>query len=206
MSLRENGVDPRVKRTRQFLVQSFQELLMEKRFQSITVREIADRATVNRATFYAHFDDKYALLDHSIRQSFQKLLWEKLSPDSTFSLDNLRVLILSLCEYLEGFYRCESLTAVVEPIFEKELQRQIYRVVLGWVIQLQGDKSNSLTTPEVIASAISWAIFGAGVHWGRGDKKNSAEEVSDQILSLITGEVYGSLMVGEATTLSTKMA
>ena len=86
----------------------FKQLLMEKRFQSITVREIADRATVNRATFYAHFDDKYALLDHSIRQSFQKLLWEKLSPDSNFSLDNLRVLILTLCEYLEGFYRCES--------------------------------------------------------------------------------------------------
>ena len=113
-----------------------------------------------------------------------------------------------MCEFLEGLndYQCKSLTAVVEPIFEKELQSQVYEFVLRWVIQLRVDKPNSPTTPEIIASAINWAIFGAGVHWSRGDKRSSAEDVSDQILSMLTEEMYGALMVGETTSLSNRIA
>ncbi len=194
MSFREGGLDPRVKRTRQLIEQSFMELLAEKGFQAVTVQDIADRATINRATFYAHFDDKFALLDHVIRESFQKMLQRKLSPDSSFSLDNLQVLILTVCEYLKQFHglQCSSSTKQVEPLIEKEVQSQVYDMVLKWVIQMQTDKPNSLTASEVIASAISWAIFGAGLHWSRDGKKYSAEEISDQVLSLIIGGLYGS--------------
>lgn len=59
-----NLSDPRVKRTRQALLQAFVALLEEKQnFHSISVQDIAERATVNRATFYDHFEDKYALLE-----------------------------------------------------------------------------------------------------------------------------------------------
>src|SRR5579864_344430 len=66
------GVDPRVKRTHQLLQQALQELSQEKCFASITVQDIAERATLNRATFYAHFEDKYELVDSIIREQFQK--------------------------------------------------------------------------------------------------------------------------------------
>ena len=59
MTTQINLDDPRVKRTRQLLQQAFMSLMMEGRFRDITVQEIADRATVNRATFYAHFEDKF---------------------------------------------------------------------------------------------------------------------------------------------------
>ncbi len=56
-----NANDPRVKRTRQLLLQAFMALLEEKQhIYSISVQDIAERATVNRATFYAHFEDKYS--------------------------------------------------------------------------------------------------------------------------------------------------
>ena len=194
MLLKEPRLDPRVKRTRQLLEQAFLELLDEKGFQSVTVQNITDRATVNRATFYAHFDDKFALLDHVIRESFQKVLERKLASDSSFSLDNLQVLILTVCEYLEQLnsHQCDSSTKQFEPLIEKEVQSQIYHFILRWVTQLQADQLKSLADPEVIASAISWAIFGAGLHWSRDVKKYSAEEISDQILALIVEGLYGS--------------
>lgn len=194
MLLKEHRLDPRVKRTRQLLEQAFLELLEKKGFQSITVQDITDRATVNRATFYAHFDDKFALLDHVVRESYQKILQRKLSPDSSFSLDNLQVLILTVCEYLKQFnsLQCDASTKQVEPLIEKEVQSQVYDIVLRWVTKMQADKLNSLTAPEVMASAISWAIFGAGLHWSRDSKKYSAEEISNQVLSLITEGLNGS--------------
>lgn len=68
-----NPNDPRVKRTRQLLTQAFMELLKEKKnIYSISVQDIAERATLNRATFYSHFEDKYAFLEHWIGEKFQK--------------------------------------------------------------------------------------------------------------------------------------
>ena len=51
-------LDPRVRRTRQLLVRAFNELVAERGHAGLTVQEIAEGATINRATFYAHFTDQ----------------------------------------------------------------------------------------------------------------------------------------------------
>src|SRR5215208_6675732 len=66
-TLQEEKLDPRVKRTRGLILQSFMEILPEKGFQAVSVQDITDKAGINRATFYAHFTDKYQLLDRSIQ-------------------------------------------------------------------------------------------------------------------------------------------
>jgi len=62
----EEKLDPRVKRTRNLILTAFESLLAEKGFESISVQDVTDKAEINRATFYKHFVDKYALLDYSI--------------------------------------------------------------------------------------------------------------------------------------------
>src|ERR1700733_9691283 len=72
----EPRVDPRVTRTQNLIRDALQGLLAEKSFDSISVQDIAERATVNRATFYAHFQDKFALLDALIRDDLRDRLSE----------------------------------------------------------------------------------------------------------------------------------
>ena len=67
-------VDPRIKRTRKLLQQAFQELMTDRGFQDISVQDIADRAGINRATFYAHFEDKYDLLRASVSDALEQQL------------------------------------------------------------------------------------------------------------------------------------
>lgn len=55
-------VDRRVRRTRQRLKQALLELVNQKPFEAISIREIADRADVGRSTFYSHFSTKEELL------------------------------------------------------------------------------------------------------------------------------------------------
>ena len=50
--------DRRVARTRRSLSDALVGLILEKRFDAITVQELIDRADVGRATFYAHYRDK----------------------------------------------------------------------------------------------------------------------------------------------------
>jgi AcrR family transcriptional regulator len=62
--------DRRVRRTRQALVDALVELVLEKRYDAITIQNLLDRADVGRATFYAHYRGK----DDLLLRSFEGLL------------------------------------------------------------------------------------------------------------------------------------
>ena len=66
----DEKLDPRVRRTRNLILASFESLLAEKGFETISVQDVTGKAEINRATFYAHFPDKYALLDYSIQKMY----------------------------------------------------------------------------------------------------------------------------------------
>ena len=79
----ENKVDRRVRRTQEQLKQAMTQLLQEKPAREITVRELTERADVNRGTFYAHFTDLNDMLEqmeNEVLAEFEKLL-DRHAPD-----------------------------------------------------------------------------------------------------------------------------
>lgn len=59
-------LDRRVRRSQDRLFGALLKLIHEKRYEDITVSEIAERADVARGTFYLHYSDKDALLLSSL--------------------------------------------------------------------------------------------------------------------------------------------
>ena len=55
-------LDPRIARTRRMLQTALLDLTRDQPLDEITVAEIADRAEVNRSSFYQHYSDKETLL------------------------------------------------------------------------------------------------------------------------------------------------
>jgi AcrR family transcriptional regulator len=64
----ERGEDVRVQRSRTLIQQALFDLIVEKDYAAVTVRDIALRAKVNRSTFYRHYLDKADLLAHYLDQ------------------------------------------------------------------------------------------------------------------------------------------
>ena len=56
-------VDLRVVKTKRNIKQAMISLLNEKDFHDITVKDVLDRALINRSTFYRYYKDKYDLAD-----------------------------------------------------------------------------------------------------------------------------------------------
>src|SRR5688500_10603832 len=54
--------DRRVRKSRQAIREAFISLVLDKGFEAVTVEDIAERADIARATFYAHYSDKHELL------------------------------------------------------------------------------------------------------------------------------------------------
>lgn len=55
--------DKRVLKTRKAITTAFMELTLEEDMQKITVSDIAERAVINRSTFYLHYADAKEVLD-----------------------------------------------------------------------------------------------------------------------------------------------
>jgi AcrR family transcriptional regulator len=181
-----NANDPRVKRTRQLLMQSFMELLVEKKnIYSISVQDIAARATVNRATFYAHFEDKFAFLECWMREKFQRKLKEALPDSSISDMSSLRTLILTVFDFLSRTRQhMTPVDSQFEPLFEIAMQKELYQLLLKWL----NEESNASVSQEIVeatALVISWGIFGAAVQWSRNPQDRTLEMMVRDVLVVV---------------------
>ncbi|MCM3626767.1 TetR/AcrR family transcriptional regulator [Paenibacillus glycanilyticus] len=181
-----NPSDPRVKRTRQLLIQAFNDLLDEKRnIYSISVHDIANIAAVNRATFYAHFEDKFAFLAYWMTEKFQLILQKRLPDDAAFSKDNLYILVQTVFQFLVRFR--QYLTPgdkQFEPLLENAMQKELYRLLLQWLES--GPKQNGLQEKrEATAVVVSWGIFGSALQWSREIQTHTLESMVEEVIEVV---------------------
>lgn len=67
--------DLRVQKTREAIHQAFKEMICEMDYSNITIKELTQRARINRKTFYLHYqslDDLLAELQEEIANNFMK--------------------------------------------------------------------------------------------------------------------------------------
>src|SRR5271170_6908275 len=120
--------DPRIRRTRKLLQGALETLMRTKSFDEISVQDIAEDATVNRATFYDHYTDKYALLDAMVAGGFHKLLDErKVSYDGSCAAA-AGPIVRAACDFLSECHSsrdaCQKQTAF-EPLIEAAIIKAI---------------------------------------------------------------------------------
>ena len=66
-------VDRRILRTRKYLGNALLELIQEKGYEKVTIRDLAERADVAYATFFRHYESKSALLMEQLEQVLQNI-------------------------------------------------------------------------------------------------------------------------------------
>src|SRR5690554_3079474 len=81
MIVETKPLDRRVRRTKKMLKHSFVQLLEQKPYDRISVKDIVERADYNRATFYNHYKYKEELVDDIVDELVLGLI--------TFSKDNI---------------------------------------------------------------------------------------------------------------------
>jgi AcrR family transcriptional regulator len=185
----EEVLDPRIRRTRELLQQALAKLLENKEFEKISVHDITDAATVNRATFYAHYPDKFALLECLVAGQFHTLLADRgVEFDGTCSSALLGI-VLGVCDFLaqRTSADCER-QRQLEPHMESAVVAVVRKMVLAG---LQQHPAGSVA-PELQAATVSGGIYGAAKEWVLTPHRVPSEEIATTILKLVTPVLHPS--------------
>jgi AcrR family transcriptional regulator len=93
-------VDRRILKSQEAIQKAVIELMSEKDFDDITIQDISDKANVGRGTIYAHYADKFDLLDKLIETHINQLRYIFVS---TSEMDFIGGTLICL-QYFESNY------------------------------------------------------------------------------------------------------
>ena len=163
------------------LMDALTTLLKKKRFEEISIQEIAEQATLNRNTFYLHYPDKIALLQAMTESRFRDLIARRkiLFTDCNGAL---RAVALGVCDYLVELTNCSVKGALIP------LEGSIIPAIEGMFLEgVSHHKVVPGVDPNLLATAAAWAVFGAARRWHQTppSKRIPAEEMAAKIEAVV---------------------
>jgi AcrR family transcriptional regulator len=155
-----------------------------KSIRKVSVQSVTKQAGVNRVTFYAHFTDKYELLDVWARLMYRQSVARWLPANATFIREHVTLLIDATLDFfiMHNQYR-RRVNEQFEPMFEAAIQQELESFLVS-MLKSSPLRERSITT-ENIASFLSWAIFGSALDWSRQPEGQAKEVMSGQLVSMI---------------------
>lgn len=175
-------LDPRVRRTRKMLQDALAQLLKEKEFDRISIGDIAEAATLNRATFYDHYPDKFALLESLVATQFEDLITKRnIRFDSCEGA--LKSVAMAVCYYLAETIKpgSDALRQASTP-----METAIVAVVRRGILEGSAKHPPKSGVPtELMASMIAWAIYGAAKEWVQSPKRMPVPKIGETIEKIV---------------------
>lgn len=163
--------DLRFVKNREAMQRAFVELVLEKRSANITVKELAERARVNRMTFYAHYD----AVEDILREFIDEIAAELLECQAERERFDLSEMIMLASEYMERDIEFFRLVAQEDGF---ESYRYRFRDAFKQVFSegLQGSAANADSVEakialDMIASGVTYAYL----DWLSGEYGDLAE-------------------------------
>ena len=185
-----NSTDPRVRRTRRLLREALFALLREKPFESISVRDITERAELNHATFYLHYDDKWDMLD-SIVAEIQGALDDDmplLPPPGSDPASFMPDIEIKLLEHIQQYWDLYRLMVIPHgtPALSGILRRHLEQIIETIMVRLVPDGEMMGIPPALATRFFASAYVGVIEWWLEGKPPATLEQVARWLYTLET--------------------
>lgn len=139
--MEEKKLDRRVRYTKMVIKESFIALLKQKPISKITVKDICAGADINRATFYAHYTDPYALL-REIEEALICDIQQYLTTDA--ETDDIAMLS-KILQYIRA--NADMCTVLLSDYSDAHFQ-QLLRELVGYELGLKLRDSSAFSEED----------------------------------------------------------
>lgn len=191
----EKKTDLRVIKTREAIKEAFIALVEQKGFEAMTVKDITERARMNRGTFYAHYEDKYHCLA-SYEAAFMEgivAIASKHYPFSNGCVEHEANPALPIATdvfhylYKERAFLKAILSPKGDPYFQARMKQTMWEQLFEKATTPLVDVNKMLVPPAYFASYISGAHVSVIQSWLNNGCIESPEEMA-HVLSTLTAK------------------
>jgi AcrR family transcriptional regulator len=181
--MKEMKLDRKTRYTRMVLQDSLIELMKEKSINKITIKELCEKADINRTTFYTHYTDQYDLLR---KIEDETLSWAKEAVAAAVSKtdrhETMRILE-EICQYfVENSRHLQVLMSEQGDIdFQKQLFTLIYELC---GINSSTDHNADANTRECYFIFVVNGSVGLIRYWLKNGLNRSAKEMAEIIYNM----------------------
>ncbi len=168
--------DRRSQRTRQALGDALVELMMEKGYDAVSIKDIIDRANVGRSTFYSHYDDKNELFVSQLDRLIDLLsqhIPQELSAGNPFFPS------LGLFQHIKQQQRLYKMLAWGSGI--DLLTRHLQNSLNEKIEQVLLDSGNDYDLPVAVIANFLSGSFLSLVKWWLDTKMTQSPEQMDEM-------------------------
>ena len=176
--------------TSSLMVEALLLLLEKKEYDFITVKEICEKAGINRSTFYMHYDTKDDLLVETMKYINARLLsdsnYDAIIPRSNDE-KNLNLDEIHLVPYLNTIKELKKIYRVLphKPhIFKNSnINKELYRNLcdkLLWKYNIKNDEM------EFACAYFNYGVLAIIDKWVESDCKEDVSKIANLIIKLIS--------------------
>lgn len=181
----EERIDRRIVRTRESIRDAMIDLIEEIGFESISIKDIAERANINRGTFYLHYHDKFDLLDQTekeIIEDLKNILMKEITWGFEDYLTNNQPLpvIVTIFKYIQSKSRIMHaiLGLKANPNFQRRMKKAIENNLEQLGLYISRKNAELTVPPEYLMSYIAAAHMGVIQAWLENGCKESPQEMA----------------------------
>ena len=175
----------------QTIINAFKEMIIEKDFKKITIKELAERANINRKTFYLHYESMEEILfDLSLELSDQ--IFESLNAKGFFAPDcyDINILVDCIDEIINSNYELtrKIVSSDSYRFFSKNIRDLIKDSFLRKVrAKMKVNEYMMNIVGDYIASGFAKVLK----DWFLDPGDLSSHEIAQVVSSLIYGGIIG---------------
>ncbi|OBR66628.1 TetR family transcriptional regulator [Paenibacillus oryzae] len=179
--------DLRILRSKHSIKKAFIQLLNEKGYEGITIQDIADKAMINRNTFYLHYQNKPDLLNVTMDELLEELkstLTLCSSSKSPISGSMLEQLMQTILEKIKGnipFYQALLLDENRIYGFQSKMEDIIKNTVDDGL-----DDIHLKISKELLLQYIASTFMGIVIWWVKNDFSYTPKELASQFGKILT--------------------
>jgi len=181
----EKKKDRRIIRTRKMLSVSLLDLIAEKEYDEISIKDITNRANIGRSTFYEHYENKDQLL-FSGHEELKKVMESSSKSNSSFET---KLLLNKLFEHIAEY----------RSISKEFVNKKSGELMLGRLMRIMEDHFKKVAKKEVtddekinlFSTSFSYSFIGFIKYWVQ--KKDDKLDVKYAVEK--TEEIFNSLIL-----------
>ncbi|MEY9140783.1 TetR/AcrR family transcriptional regulator [Mammaliicoccus lentus] len=191
--INEMAEDRRVRKSKAAIKKAFIHLLEDSQIERITIRQISDKADINRGTFYLNYDDKYALLEEMEDEQIADLkklvdirkvnLAQKTAEEfiEIFSNEVIKKVIIHISENIEFYH------AILNLDRTSKIEERITDMILSNINYLIGENNTVYGVPDdYYLRYVSGALMSMVKYWVHDENRVSIEELVQYIVTIST--------------------